>query len=232
MNAIARQASGAWSLPQFAPGTLTALKWLGLALMTVDHVDAFVFDRTLTWAGQLGRLVFPIFALVIAYNLARPGTLERGVYSRICGRLVLVGICAQPVHGILTGAAWGLVPLNILATFAAFSACAWLLELGQVAIAGLVFLVAGALVEYAWPGVGLCLAIWQLYRRPSSLALCVVLVAWASLALVNATHAALWAIPLLVLGSRLQLDLGRSQWLFYAYYPAHLVAFLLLELAW
>ena len=46
-----------------------------------------------------------------------------------------------------------------------------------------------------------------------------------SLELVNGNSLALWALALLCLASRLQLDVPRLRWVFYAYYPAHLVAF-------
>lgn len=214
-----------WTLPCFESGTLAGLKWLGLALMTLDHVDAFVFHRTLGFATQLGRLVFPIFAAVIAMNLARAGTLERGVYPRLLWRLAIFGLLAEPFHHAMATQLGGWWPLNIMTTFAAFAGICWLLELECYVIAVAVFLVAGGLVEYAWPGLALCLAIWHLYRVPSAQAAFLVVMATASLGILNGSQAALWAIPLLVLAAGLQFDFPRCRWAFYAYYPVHLAAF-------
>jgi hypothetical protein len=216
----------------FAPGTLEAMKWGALVLMTLDHVDAFVYGRSLLWAGALGRLVFPVFAVVLAINLARPRALERGVYRRALVRLVVFAALAEPAHALLASHRWGWWPLNVLATFAVFVGCAWLIERRRWELAAALFLAGGALVEYAWPGVGLCLAVWWLYRSPWILPAIAVGFSWASLELANGNSLALWAVPLLVLVSRLQLDVPRLRWVFYAYYPAHLVAFWLLLRAW
>ena len=58
-----------FALPAYTSSALSVLKWLALALMVVDHVEAFWFQRS--FDSQLGRLVFPIFACVLGYNLAR-----------------------------------------------------------------------------------------------------------------------------------------------------------------
>ena len=58
----------------FSDGQLEALKWIALASMFLDH-----FGRHLlgwgqdTWVFALGRIAFPLFALVLALNLAREG---------------------------------------------------------------------------------------------------------------------------------------------------------------
>lgn len=220
-----------WPLPAFAPGTLEAMKWGALVLMTLDHVDAFVYGRTLLWAGALGRLVFPIFAVVLAINLARPGALERGVYRRVLVRLVAFAALAEPAHALVASHRWGWWPLNVMATFAVFVGCAWLLEHRRHELAAALFLVGGALVEYAWPGVALCLATWWLYRSPGMLPAVALGVSWSSLELVNGNSLALWALPLLALLAGLQLRVPRLRWAFYAYYPLHLVAFVLLTKA-
>ena len=45
-------------------------------------------------------------------------------------------------------------------------------------------------------------------------------------------HAALWALPLVLLASGLAPSLPRLRWAFYWFYPLHLVAFWLLLRAW
>src|SRR2546423_3615832 len=126
-----------------ADGTLEALKWLALALMVLDHVNSFLFTRTLPGAFQAGRSVFPLFAFVLAGNLARPGALQRGVHVRVMRRLALFALLATPAHWALVGHWW---PLNILVTLLAGTATVYGLERADapgVAIAGIAFAAGG-----------------------------------------------------------------------------------------
>lgn len=202
-------------------GALTALKWLALALMVVDHVDAFVFARELTWAGQVGRLVFPLFAFVVAYNLARPDAMERGVHRRMLVRLAVAGICAAPFHAWLRG---DLLPLNIMATFMLAVGVAWSIERRQWPLV-VALLAVSPLVEYGFPGVVLVASTWLWLRWPSMAGFGAVGLALGSLALVNGSHAAMWALPVVVLALQARVTLPRCQSAFYAFYPAHLALF-------
>nr|WEG85486.1 trbP [Escherichia coli] len=71
-------ASGRASLPAMviADGTIEALKWLALLAMTGDHVNKYLFNGTLPYLFEAGRLALPLFVFVLAYNLARPGALD------------------------------------------------------------------------------------------------------------------------------------------------------------
>lgn len=105
-----------FSLPslRIADGTLEALKWLGLLLMTGDHVNKYLFNETMPLLFDAGRAVMPIFVFGLAFNLARPGTLARGVYQRTMGRLAVFGALATPAFIALGGLLAGWWPLNIL----------------------------------------------------------------------------------------------------------------------
>ena len=48
--------------------------------MTGDYVNKYLFNGTLPRLFNAGRVTLPLFVFVLAYNLARPDTLERGVY--------------------------------------------------------------------------------------------------------------------------------------------------------
>lgn len=71
--------------------------------MTVDHVNKYLFNGTHPAAFAVGRSALPIFALMLAYNLARPITLERGVYQRTASRLLAFGLLATPANVALSG---------------------------------------------------------------------------------------------------------------------------------
>lgn len=222
MSAVARRFL---ALPHWSGGTLSAVKWAALSLMVLDHVDAFVYGRELLWGGALGRLVFPAFAVVVGYNLARPGLRESGGQLRMLRRLLLYGVLAEPFHGALAAYVGGWWPLNVLLTFAVAVGVVALAERRRWWLGGAVFVVGGALVEYGWPGVGLCLGVYALYRAPGPWPVAMVVLATAGLVVFNGSFVALWALPLLWLVGQLDLQAPRARSVFYWFYPVHLAAF-------
>ena len=110
-----------WTLP---PGALEALKWIGLAAMLGDHVDKALFDDGLAALSEIGRIAFPLFALVFGYNLARPDGDWADTYRRVLRRLLLFGIIALP-FSVLAFERWDLLPLNILFTLALGLGLVW-----------------------------------------------------------------------------------------------------------
>lgn len=217
-------------------GTVEALKWLGLILMTGDHVNKYLFNATLPGLFEAGRLCLPIFVFVLAYNLARPGALARGVYDRTIKRLVTFGVFASvPFIALnlnhLYGWPFGL--LNVLFTLLIITAPAYLVEQGgtvNLAAAGVMFLIGGSSVEYWWPAVALGLAAWSYFKRPSMPAATAALLSCAALRLINGNWWAMAAMPLLLLASCLDLRMPRLRWAFYAYYPLHLAALWLIRI--
>jgi hypothetical protein len=55
---------------ELADGSVEALKWLALVLMTIDHINHFIFKMQIPVMSDLGRLAMPLFGFVLAYNLA------------------------------------------------------------------------------------------------------------------------------------------------------------------
>ena len=207
------------------------LKWLAVALMTLDHANRTLWPFQ-GWAFTLGRLAFPLFAFLVAYNLT-----VREVSARRYGLpLLAFGALAQfPSMGALDR---GPLPLNIMFTLflgVTFLPAVWLLRQsmpGWLAAAN-VTLVWGTLalfVEYGPAGVLLVPAFGQLLSSPSvvTAALSAFLTLAANL-FVPAAFAPL-ALPLLVWGAtRLELEsLPRSRWAAYAFYPVHLALLWLL----
>ena len=91
MHALRAETSPALPRLVLADGTVEALKWFALLLMTGDHVNKYLFNGTIDWLFDAGRLCLPIFVFVLAYNLARPGVFERGAYPRTMKRMAHVG---------------------------------------------------------------------------------------------------------------------------------------------
>jgi hypothetical protein len=213
-----------------AAGTLEALKWLGLVLMSVDHVNKYLFNGTNAAAFAMGRLALPVFAFVLAYNLARAGILARGVYLRTAIRLLVFGLLATPPFIALGGLIGGVYPLNIMFTLLVATAVIFLVDSGRMVTAILVFAAGGVLVEFWWPALGLCVAMWLFAQSPNRSNLLLVIACCAGLQVVNGNAWALAALPIILSASYWKLTARRWRWLFYAYYPAHLTALWLLRI--
>jgi hypothetical protein len=206
-------------------GTVEGLKWTGLVLMTLDHINKYLLHESVPALFALGRLALPLFGVVLAFNLARPGTLERGVYPRMLGRLAIAAAISEIPFMALGGLAWGWYPFDILVTLMVATAIMWTLEAGgswRVAWAIVIFLVGGALVEFWWPGVAMCVAAWLYCRRPSYAYLLWWIGATAALYLINRNLWALAALPLIFYAPHVHWRVPRIRYAFYMYYPAHL----------
>ena len=221
--------SGRLSLPRLvvSNGTIEGLKWVGLLLMTGDHVNKYLFAERLPGLSELGRLAMPIFGFVLAYNLARPGALEGGAYARAITRLALWGAVASVPYMALGTVLGGWWPLNILFTLMLAAVVMYLVEVGGVArVTGavLVFLVGGAFVEFWWPALASCVACWAYCKRSSGWRLAAIVAATASLWFINRNLWALAAVPLMLLAPEIDVAIPHLRYVFYAYYPAHLAA--------
>jgi hypothetical protein len=213
-----------------ADGTLEALKWLGLVLMTIDHVNKYLCNGVYPAAFAAGRLALPIFAVVLAYNLARPDSLARGVYQRTARRLFTFGLLATPAFIALGGLVAGIYPLNILFTLLVATIVIRLVDCGKPVAAVIAFAIGGALVEFWWPAIGLCVAVWLYARSPSWAPLALGVICCASLQLINGNAWALAALPVLLVAVRWKLALRRWRWVFHVYYPLHLMAIWLIRI--
>lgn len=213
-------------------GTVEAIKWLALVLMTADHVNKYLFHEQFTVILSAGRLCVPLFGFVLAYNLARSGVLDGPAIKRTLSRLALYGAAATPFFiglGFLMG---GWYPLNVL--FMLFCAtlviyCRHQGGLPWYLLAVTVFIVGGAFVEYWWFGIAFCYASWRWVRRRSLGWLLAMALSCASLYVVNQTFWAMVALPIIFAAPYVQVSTPRIRNLFYVYYPAHLAVLLVLQ---
>jgi hypothetical protein len=210
------------------------LKWLALVLMTIDHVNKYLLNWSEPWMFALGRMAMPIFAIVLAYNLAQPQALASGMYQRTMRRLgVSAAIATAPFVALgKVQFAGGWLPLNVLATLLVATSVMYLVEVGgihRLALAVAVFVLAGALVEFWWFGVALAVAAHAYLRKPSFAKLSLVLAAATALALINQNFWALGGVAIVAASSFMRVEVPRVRWFFYAYYPAHLGALWLVQ---
>lgn len=225
--------------------TSFGLHLLAMGLMLCDHIClALMPDRL--WMTCVGRLAFPIFAFLVAEGFVR--TRSRARYAR---RLLIFAIVSEVPFDLL--AAGRLVyPLrqNVLWTFLIALGCMQLLEWAKsdprpaarfVLSAGAVlggFLAGTAfMVDYFGPGVWTVLVFYFFrgddWRQRLGQLLCLLFLnGWllagqtvlpGGLALPIQAFAML-ALPFIWLYRGRQGPHGRAvRWLFYGFYPAHLL---------
>lgn len=217
---------------EISNGTIEALKWIALFLMTLDHINKYIFNEKLPAMFEIGRIAMPLFGFVLAYNLARPNTLESGAYLRTMKRLMFWGVVSSPFFIALGGLAAGWWPLNIMFMLLLSTVILYLVEKGgsaNIVAAIVVFLVGGAFVEFWWFALIFCLAAWWYCKTTSKAALFVWLLASASLYVVNRNLWALAAMPLILGAPFVQMKMPRFRYIFYAYYPLHLMLLLAIK---
>ncbi len=206
-------------------GTIEALKWLAMILMLLDHTNKYFYAEKLPYIFNVARLSMPLFVFVLAYNLARPGTLESGGYHRTMKRLLLFGALATPAYiglGVMFAGWW---PLNIMFALLVITLTIYMLEQRTITgyiIALIVFLAGGSSVEFWWPAITLGLAVWWYCKTPRLMPILLAVVALASLRIINGNYWAFTFIPVAVAACFINIPMPRYQWVFYLFYPFHI----------
>lgn len=213
-------------------GTIEAIKWLALLLMTADHCNRYLLATPYQALVDIGRMAMPLFAFTLAYNLSRPQAFMSDVHFRVAVRLLLCGIVSAAIFSALKGPTYGWYPLNILFTFLLSVAIIYLSEVkGKVwfrlLIAVGLFIAGGAIVEFWWMGVAVFLASWLHCKRNAWWSLLMLFFALISLYPANRSLSALAALPLIAAAPFFKFNTPRIKGFFYLYYPLHLAALLL-----
>lgn len=203
-------------------GTIEGIKWLGLVLMIADHVNKYLYNEQLPGIFECGRIVMPLFAFTLAYNLARPRSLESGLYGRVMLRTFLYGLAATPFFIGLGGLVSGWWPLNIMFMLFVATVTVKLIEQGRTIPATIVLLLGGAFVEFWWFAIFFFIAAWQYCKKPSKAWLMIWLISAVPLYLINRNMWALAAMPLILAAPFIDFKIPRIRHIFYVFYPAHM----------
>jgi hypothetical protein len=217
---------------------LDAAKIAAIVLMTINHV-LLAWPSPLPEIGYLiGRPCVPVFAFIMLARLA-DGPPQRA--ERMLGRLCVWALIAQVPYYLLTSG-WGM-RANILVTLAIGAA---LIVLWQRrvqtpwALVPIVAIVLGLPFADRWLDGGAFIPVAQLlgfmvYRRSSDLALAIVVLVAAIQNLMSTPSMPLAALTTLIAGLLVWVSPRLSgitprvpSWLFYAFYPGHLLAIWLL----
>jgi hypothetical protein len=215
---------------RFSDGQLEALKWIALAFMFLDHFGRHLlgFGQD-TWVFALGRIAFPLFALVLALNLAREG--DRAARAARTTRRLAIWCAVAVLPSIWARGEPMLV--NVLATLGLGAAACWALaspaSLWLRIVTCMAVALASHFVEFGLAGVFLVPAIfhYRTQRDPAAALLALVLLlatAWlnASWGGMFALAGTLASVPIAWSVRRLPISAPRLQLAFYLVYPLHL----------
>jgi hypothetical protein len=224
----------------FTDGQLEAIKWLAMASMLLDHVGRLLLGHgESSWVFALSRTAFPLFALALALNLARPG--DAGSRSlRTARRLALWCLVATVPAIWARGQPW---LVNVLGTLALGALACWAFEsprsIGQRLAVLLATVAVSPWVEFDLPGVLLVLAFFLAARHRQAhlfvlAAVLLGLTGWLNAVFGGAQAFAgtLAIVPIAWAMRLLPMRIPRVQFLFYLAYPAHLAVIGVLRQAW
>ena len=209
------------------------LKLIAMLTMTADHVGLMLLPH-IPALRLVGRLAFPVYAYMIAEGCRHTGSMPR----YLGGVAALAAVC-QGVYFF----AMGSVYQSIMVTFSLSILLIWLLQtalrkktvwawlIAAIGIGAAYFtseVLPGWLpdtdfgVDYGFLGILLPVAVWVGRSRGEKLLCAAVVLSLMAVGGWSGQWFALLALPLLALynGQRGRL---RLKWLFYVYYPAHLV---------
>ena len=220
--------------------TNNALKIIAMLSMLVDHVGLQLFPKVQI-LRIIGRLALPIFAYMIAegchYTKNRP---------RYLGMIAGLGLICQAVYFFADGSLY----LGILITFSLSISTIFLIDnflkkknavsfIFILLMIAAVFLIAlilpeqlsehGFDIDYGIFGILLPVAIYYARNKYEKLAATALVLSLMASTMANLQWYSLFALPLLFLynGNRGRLNL---KYLFYIFYPTHLVIIYLISL--
>ena len=210
-------------------GKLTSnqLKLLALLTMTVDHIGVQLLPQY-PLLRIIGRLAFPIYAYMIAEGCAH--TRNRRKYLLQMSGLALL---CQLVYFFAIGSLFQCIlvtfTLSILTIYAIDSETSWHAPAALLAVIFLTVILPQLLpgtdyaVDYGLLGVLLPAAVYLGKTRTQTLLLSVILLSLLALDFGGIQWYGLLALVPLALYSG-QRGKWKMKWLFYLYYPLHLVA--------
>lgn len=214
------------------------LKFIALLAMTLDHIGVTLLPGVYV-LRCIGRLAFPIYAYMIAEGCRHTRSM-----GRYLGTLAAVAAGCQAVYGLFMGSLYQciLVTFSLSVGLCALFAWAKKTETRLAAVvtvaAGLAvlfltevlpYLLPGFCVDYGFLGVMLPVAVYLSRTKRQRLFFSAVILLAMGVQMGVAQWLSLLALPLLALynGQRGRL---RCKYLFYVYYPAHLVVIYILSL--
>jgi hypothetical protein len=216
---------------RFSDSQIEVLKWVAMAAMVIDHANKIVLGGEFEIMMWIGRLAFPIFAVVLAYHYQ----FHTRRKSRYFSRLLFFAILSQPIYLV----AFSIANLNILFTLAMGFVIIWYYDYFQTAInqgdklkiaAGLclvavIFAVAGNTDYYQCGVMMVPLAVLWLRHNKSIFLMLQFLMLTISNVLPIYGFSALLSYAIIGLAITMPYRIPRlPRYFYYLFYPAHMAA--------
>ena len=208
------------------------LKWLAIVSMTFDHVNKLVFSGGYPAFSQFGRLAFPLFCYLIAYNLVKRKTAPQ----RYMLPLLIFGALSQPIYVWGFGADRFNIMFTLLLGVLYMWLVAWLKGRCRHAVVAHILTVCAlaapaTFVSYDLFGPFLIPILAGFLSRPNLFwvpGIAVYLMLTNDFLPISVYT--LLLLPVVFIIPKLPVRLGRtSKWLFYTFYPLHILALASLE---
>lgn len=220
------------------------LKIVALITMTIDHVSKFLLSGVISEIGIcIGRMSFPIFAFLLMKHLE-----EKKIYKKYIIRLSVFGLLSLflvYMFGLVLEEA-RIVPLNILFSFLNvvlfFLVIEWvskeeLTSYLKAVVYGFVFMFFGVLslvLDYGFYGFLFMSFVYLYFKNPNKLLFVICLV----LSLLMNSNTSYFIISFLTTillfcnnYDKKQKRIIKHWWIFYVYYPLHLLIIMMIKLA-
>lgn len=219
----------------FQDGGIEALKWLALASMILDHINKYLFNYSIDYFFEIGRLAMPLFGFIFAYNMARDKKKKLSEYLLVFKRLTLYGLVATPFFISLGGVKYGWWPLNILFTFAISTLLMYWLasdfnKTMKTVLFFVTFSVGGAIVEFWWPALILIISSWAFFRYRNMIFYFGIALGLFGLCHINGNYFALLSIPFLISIASIDIRVPRMKRVFYHIYAAQFPIYFLIRI--
>lgn len=207
--------------------TITDIKLIALVSMLIDHIGLILYPDAIA-LRIIGRLAFPLFAFCIAEGMAH--TKDRVKYIR---NVFLFAVISTPVYVVSVEK-----PYNVLWTFVYAMLCIIIIDYEQkkkkwyisiicfTVYMFILFFAEYTKTDYRSYGVLLVVLFYYYYSRKNkaskemTMLLFVALTCWCYFGTVQMF--CLFSIPILWFYNG-QKGSVKSKWLFYSFYPLHLL---------
>lgn len=218
-----------------------AVKIIALITMTLDHMGLILFPQCL-WMRLVGRLAFPLYAYMIAEGCRYTKSM-----ARYFGSVAMMGLICQLTYWFAMGSLYMCIMVTFSMSIALIALAkevirrktfVWYAALAGAIVA--VFFICEVLpgqlpgtdfhVDYGFEGAILPLLIYLGATVPMRLLLTGIGLVMLCMSQASGQWLCLLSLPILALynGKRGKWNI---KWLFYLYYPAHLVILYALSMA-
>lgn len=213
---------------------INILKYIAIFLMLIDHIYFILLDESVEVLHLIGRLAFPIFAFVLAYNYIN-NTKNKTKYIN---RLLIFAFLSQPFYyyafdftklNIFFTLAFGLIIINIYEQYTLKKHYTVVkANLLIIAMLGLIMPLA-MYFDYNIIGIILVICCYSYLKEPTLLTFInvifvLLLLNFNGFDSIYMCIATLFSLALLKLITYIDIKcLALNKWFFFAFYPMHLM---------